>query len=120
VILGKLRDQTRNPERPPLQTIAAAVRVRRERQFPLCPTLLRPSIISAPALDAGGRCDPTPAGIEMYGDSIPAGTVGGDLFEYINFQQRYDIDGRIRNALKLSEEFLESLLPCPAAAQLGG
>jgi hypothetical protein len=51
-------------------------------------------------------------GIEMYGDSIPAGTVGGDLFEYINFQQRYDIDGRIRNALKLSEEFLESLFPC--------
>ena len=31
-------------------------------------------------------------GIEMYGNSIPAGTVGGDLFEYINFQQRYDID----------------------------
>ena len=24
-------------------------------------------------------------GIEMYGDWIPAGTVGGDLFEYINF-----------------------------------
>jgi serine phosphatase RsbU (regulator of sigma subunit) len=50
-------------------------------------------------------------GIEMYGNAIPAGTVGGDLFEYINFQQRYDIDGRIRNALKLSEEFLESLPP---------
>jgi serine phosphatase RsbU (regulator of sigma subunit) len=49
-------------------------------------------------------------GIEMYGNAIPAGTVGGDLFEYINFQQRYDIDGRIRNALKLSEEFLEPLL----------
>jgi serine phosphatase RsbU (regulator of sigma subunit) len=45
----------------------------------------------------------------MYGSAIPAGTVGGDLFEYINFQQRYDIDRRIRNALKLSEEFLESL-----------
>jgi hypothetical protein len=27
-------------------------------------------------------------GIEMYGTSIPAGTVGGDLYEYINFQQR--------------------------------
>ena len=27
-------------------------------------------------------------GIEMYGNSIPVGTVGGDLFEYINFQQR--------------------------------
>ena len=50
-------------------------------------------------------------GIEMYGNAIPAETVGGDLFEYINFQQRYDIDGRIRNALKLSEQFLESLPP---------
>lgn len=29
----------------------------------------------------------------MYGNSIPAGTAGGDLFEYINFQQRYDLDG---------------------------
>jgi serine phosphatase RsbU (regulator of sigma subunit) len=45
-------------------------------------------------------------GIEMYGDSIPAGTVGGDLFEYINFQQRYDIDARIEQALNLSKEFL--------------
>ena len=48
-------------------------------------------------------------GIEMYGISIPAGTVGGDLFEYINFQQRYDIDARIRRAIKLSKEFLEPL-----------
>jgi serine phosphatase RsbU (regulator of sigma subunit) len=46
-------------------------------------------------------------GIEMYGNSIPAGTVGGDLFEYINFQQRYDIDARIQRALRLSKEFLE-------------
>ena len=45
-------------------------------------------------------------GIEMYGNSIPAGKVGGDLFEYINFQQRYDIDTRIEWALKLSKEFL--------------
>ena len=50
-------------------------------------------------------------GIEMYGNSVPAGTVGGDLFEYINFQQRYDIDARIRRALKLSKEFLEPLPP---------
>jgi serine phosphatase RsbU (regulator of sigma subunit) len=48
-------------------------------------------------------------GIEMYGDSIPAGTVGGDLFEYINFQQRYDIDARIQRALKLSKDYLEPL-----------
>jgi serine phosphatase RsbU (regulator of sigma subunit) len=50
-------------------------------------------------------------GIEMYGNSIPAGTVGGDLFEYINFQQRYDIDARIQRALKLSQEFLHSHAP---------
>src|SRR5215831_9809940 len=48
-------------------------------------------------------------GIEMYGNSIPAGTVGGDLFEYINFQQRYDIDARIQRALKLSKDYLEPL-----------
>ena len=52
-------------------------------------------------------------GIEMYGDSIPAGTVGGDLFEYINFQQRYDIDARIRSAVASSEELLR---PNPPSA----
>ena len=52
-------------------------------------------------------------GIEMYGNSIPAGTVGGDLFEYINFQQRYDIDARIQRAQKRSKQYLE---PLPAAA----
>jgi len=52
-------------------------------------------------------------GIEMYGNSIPAGTVGGDLFEYINFQQRYDIDARVQRALKRSKEYLE---PPPAGA----
>ena len=50
-------------------------------------------------------------GIDMYGNSIPAGSVGGDLFEYINFQQRYDIDGRIARAVRLSREYLE---PSPA------
>jgi hypothetical protein len=39
---------------------------------------------------------PNIVGIDMYGKSIPAGTVGGDLFEYINFQQRYDITARIQ------------------------
>jgi serine phosphatase RsbU (regulator of sigma subunit) len=51
------------------------------------------------------------SGIEMYGNSSPAGSVGGDLFEYINFQQRYDIDARIRQAQKLAQEFLEPLPP---------
>jgi serine phosphatase RsbU (regulator of sigma subunit) len=49
------------------------------------------------------------AGIEMYGNSIPAERVGGDLFEYINFQQRYNIDARIARAHKLAEEYLEPL-----------
>lgn len=48
-------------------------------------------------------------GIEMYGNSIPAGKVGGDLFEYINFQQRYNIDGRIARARSLSQKYLEPL-----------
>lgn len=50
-------------------------------------------------------------GIEMFGNSIPVETVGGDLFEYINFQQRYDIDARIQQAQRLSKEFLEPLPP---------
>src|SRR6476619_1441320 len=50
-------------------------------------------------------------GIEMYGDSTPVRIVGGDLFEYINFQQRYDIDARIERALRLSKEFIEPLPP---------
>lgn len=54
-------------------------------------------------------------GIEMFGNSIPAGTVGGDLFEYINFQQRYDIDARIQQAQRLSKEFLEPLAAGAAA-----
>lgn len=48
-------------------------------------------------------------GIDMYGNSIPAETVGGDLFEYINFQQRYNIDARIARALKYSRTYLEPL-----------
>jgi serine phosphatase RsbU (regulator of sigma subunit) len=49
--------------------------------------------------------------IEMFGNSIPVGTVGGDLFEYINFQQRYDIEARIERAYRLAKEFLEPLSP---------
>lgn len=45
-------------------------------------------------------------GLEMYGNSIPAEQAGGDLFEYINFQQRYDLDARVRRALELSKEYL--------------
>lgn len=50
-------------------------------------------------------------GIDMFGVSIPAETASGDLFEYINFQQRYDIDARIRRAQRLADEYLEPLPP---------
>jgi serine phosphatase RsbU (regulator of sigma subunit) len=50
-------------------------------------------------------------GIEMYGNSIPAETVGGDLFEYINFAQRYDIDARIQRAQRLAKDYLKPLPP---------
>ncbi|HLH07944.1 MAG TPA: PP2C family protein-serine/threonine phosphatase [Terriglobales bacterium] len=50
-------------------------------------------------------------GIEMYGNSIPAGRVGGDMFEYINFQQRYNIDARIARAVRLAKEYLDPLPP---------
>lgn len=52
---------------------------------------------------------PRLAGIDMYGNSIPVGRVGGDLFEYINFQQRYNIDARVARAVQLSADYLEPL-----------
>src|SRR6516164_8538741 len=58
---------------------------------------------------------PNIPGIEMFGNSIPVGTVGGDLFEYINFQQRYDIEARIQRTQRQAREFLE---PLPAGVPL--
>ena len=43
-------------------------------------------------------------GIDIFGVSVPAETVGGDLFEYINFEQRYDIAARIARAQRLALE----------------
>ena len=45
---------------------------------------------------------PQLAGIEMFGNSIPAANADGDLFEYINFQQRYNIDARIDRANRVA------------------
>src|SRR5260370_23763876 len=52
---------------------------------------------------------PRLAGIDMYGNSIPVGSVGGDLFEYINFQQRYNLDARVAHAVQLSTDYMEPL-----------
>src|ERR1700750_921798 len=50
-------------------------------------------------------------GLDMYGCSIPAGTGGGDLYEYINFLQRDDRDARIERCRKFSREFLAPHAP---------
>jgi serine phosphatase RsbU (regulator of sigma subunit) len=50
------------------------------------------------------------AGVEMYGNSIPAANADGDLFEYINFQQRYNIGARIQRA---NEQAKKYLMPLP-------
>jgi serine phosphatase RsbU (regulator of sigma subunit) len=37
--------------------------------------------------------------VDIYGDSIPLnGIAGGDLITYVNFHERYDLDGRIARA----------------------
>ena len=54
------------------------------------------------------------SGIEMYGNSIPAANADGDLFEYINFEQRYNIDARVERANELSRRYLE---PLPEASE---
>jgi serine phosphatase RsbU (regulator of sigma subunit) len=50
-------------------------------------------------------------GIDMYGNTIPDEIVGGDVFEYINFQQRYNIEARIAQAERLAKEYLEPRAP---------
>jgi len=47
----------------------------------------------------------------MYGCSVPAGVVGGDLFKYINFQQRYNIEARTERACRLSRQAVEGRWP---------
>jgi serine phosphatase RsbU (regulator of sigma subunit) len=43
-------------------------------------------------------------GIDIYGKTIPLnGIVGGDLISYVNFQERFDLDARIRRALEMSQ-----------------
>jgi serine phosphatase RsbU (regulator of sigma subunit) len=50
-------------------------------------------------------------GVDMYGNTIPVATVGGDLFEYINFEQRYNIEARIAQAERLAKQCLDAFSP---------
>ena len=103
-----------------MRTLGASEHIK-DNEFASFRNSLMATPYSAPSIDEYLRkrlmpvegAIPHVQGIEMYGNSIPAGTVGGDLFEYINFQQRYDIDARIQRALKRSREYLEP--PPPGA-----
>jgi len=84
-----------------------------EDQPPEASTLLNIDEYLRKRLMPSDEAIPHIPGIQMYGNTIPAETVGGDLFEYVSFQQRYDIDARIRQAHRLSQVFVE---PLPAGA----
>jgi serine phosphatase RsbU (regulator of sigma subunit) len=44
-------------------------------------------------------------GVDIYGMSVPFnGVAGGDLISYVNFQERFDLDARIRSALSQGQE----------------
>jgi hypothetical protein len=44
-------------------------------------------------------------GIDVYGVTIPLnGLVGGDLITYVNFQERFDLDARIRSAIAQGQD----------------
>lgn len=48
--------------------------------------------------------------LPFHGAVVPRGPFSSALtFEYINFQQRYDIDARIQQAQRLAKEFLDPL-----------
>jgi serine phosphatase RsbU (regulator of sigma subunit) len=45
------------------------------------------------------------AGIDIYGLTLPLnGVAGGDLITYVDFQERFDLDSRIKRALRLGQE----------------
>jgi hypothetical protein len=73
------------------------------------PTLLNINEYLRKRLMPAEEAIPHISGIQMFGISIPAETVGGDLLEYVSFQQRYDIDARIRQAHRLSQGFIDPL-----------
>jgi serine phosphatase RsbU (regulator of sigma subunit) len=50
-------------------------------------------------------------GIDIHGVTLPLnGVAGGDLITYVNFQERFDLDSRIRRALRLGQEGMARVL----------
>jgi serine phosphatase RsbU (regulator of sigma subunit) len=56
---------------------------------------------------APGACPSVP-GIDVYGINIPFnGVAGGDLITYVNFQDRFDLNSRIRRAVAQGQHTME-------------
>jgi serine phosphatase RsbU (regulator of sigma subunit) len=54
---------------------------------------------------------PSIPGIDIHGVSLPLnGVAGGDLLTYVDFQQRFDIDSRIRQALEHGQGAMAKVL----------
>ena len=50
-------------------------------------------------------------GIDIYGVSLPLnGVAGGDLLTYLDFQERFDLDARIRRALSSGQADMARVL----------
>ena len=50
-------------------------------------------------------------GIDIHGVSLPLnGVAGGDLITYVDFQERFDLDSRVRRALSLGQEGMARVL----------
>jgi serine phosphatase RsbU (regulator of sigma subunit) len=50
-------------------------------------------------------------GIEIHGVTLPVnGVAGGDLLTYVDFEERYDLDARIRHALSQGREDMARVL----------
>jgi hypothetical protein len=111
---------------PQINNRASALGLGSPRESPAAKSLVMAATQLEPSIDEYLRrrlmpvegSIPRLAGIDVYGNSVPAGKVGGDLFEYINFQQRYNIDARVARGVQLSRDYMDSKRGGPA--KLGG
>ena len=56
---------------------------------------------------------PTLRGIDVYGDTVPLNTVGGDHIIYVDFKKRFDLDARIKLATSQGQrDIVENLQRC--------
>ena len=109
------RRSAESPKLPPGQHLTTDVPVLSAGPTPHIPFDSEHRSIPAQPADDGRRFDSAPAGNRDVRNFPPAGTVGGDLYEYINFQQRYDFHARNE---KPTKDFVAAT-PCAESAAIG-